>query len=83
MKCMKCNSENVQAQVITKKNPIKTAVVLLLSGLGLMFLGIVGGILGAILGLIIGSIIKGIIGDIQETVFICQDCGNTFKPNKK
>lgn len=78
MKCMRCNSENVQAQVITKKNPINTGVVLMMGGFGLMFLGIVGGILGAILGLIIGSIIKGIMGDIQETVFVCQECGNTF-----
>ena len=81
MKCSKCNSENVQAQVVTKKNTIVTGVVLLLGGLGLMFLGIIGGILGAIIGLIIGSIIKGIMGDIRETVFVCQECGNTFSNN--
>ena len=82
MKCSKCNSEKVQAQVITKKNTIMGGMVLLLAGLGLMFLGIVGGIIGAVLGLIVGGIIKGIMGDIQETVFFCQDCGHTFSPGK-
>ena len=80
MKCEKCNSENVQAQVITKKNTITTGIVLLLGGLGLMFLGIVGGVIGVLIGLPIGAIVKGLMGDIQETVFVCQECGNTFKP---
>ena len=83
MKCEKCNSENVQAQVVVKKNTITTGIVLLLGGLGLMFLGIIGGLIGVIIGFPIGAIVKGLMGDLKETVFICQDCGNTFKPNKR
>ena len=83
MKCCECGSERVHGQVITKKNPIVIGFVLALGGFGMMFLGIVGGIIGAVLGLIIGGIIKGIMGDLQETVFVCQDCGYTFSPNKK
>ena len=83
MKCEKCNSENVQAQVVTKKNPIVTGMVLALGGLGLMFLGIIGGLIGVVIGLIIGVIIKSCMGDLRETVFVCQDCGNTFSTKKK
>ena len=83
MKCMKCNSENVRAQVVTKKNPIMLGMMLGLGGLGLICLSIVGLIIGVILGLIVGAIIKAIMGDIQETVFVCQTCGNRFSPNKR
>ena len=82
MKCSKCNSENVQAQVVTKKNTIVIGVVLLLGGLGLMFLGIIGGLIGAVLGWVVGVIIKSFMGDLRETVFVCQDCGNTFPSDK-
>ena len=82
MKCTKCSSENVQAQVVVKKNPIVTAMLLLFGGLGLMFLGIIGGIIGVILGAIIGGIVKGIMGDMQETVFICLECGHSFSTGR-
>ena len=82
MKCEKCGSENVQVQVITKKNPIVTGTTLTLGGLGLMFLGVVGVVIGVVLGLVIGAIIKGFMGDIQETVFVCQSCGHTFSLGK-
>ena len=78
MKCVKCSSENVQVQVVTKKNKITGAIVLMLLGFGLMFLGIVGAVLGALLGWIIGMIVKGLMGELQETVAVCQDCGHTF-----
>ena len=78
MKCVKCSSENVQVQVVKKKNNVTGAIVLMLLGIGLMFLGIIGAVIGAILGLVIGGIVNSIMGEIQETVAVCQDCGHTF-----
>lgn len=82
MKCSKCGLENVQAQVMTKKNTIVTGMVLLFGGLGLIFLGIIGAIIGCLLGLLVGKIVKSFMEDKRETIFVCQECGNTFSPNK-
>ena len=80
MKCTKCNSENVQVQVIVKKNTIMAGFVFLFLGIGLMIFGILGGIVGLIVGMIVGAIVKCLMGDIKETVAVCQDCGKSFTP---
>lgn len=82
MKCVKCNSENVQVQSITKKNNFTGAFVLVFLGFGLMFFGLLGAIAGLIIGLIVGLIVSSIVGDFQETICVCQDCGHSFNPNK-
>jgi uncharacterized membrane protein SpoIIM required for sporulation len=82
MKCAKCGSENVQAQVVVKKNSIVPPAMLAFGGIGLMFLGIIGAIIGVFLGWIVGVIIKSFMGELHETIFVCQDCGNSFSPNK-
>ena len=83
MKCSKCNSENVQAQVVTKKNPIVAGMVMALGGLGLMLLGIFGALIGFFIGLIIGLVIKACMGELRETIFVCRNCGNTFSIKQK
>ena len=79
--CNKCNSNNVQMQAKKSKNTILLGCVLALGGFGLMFLGPIGAIIGVIIGLIIGAIISALIMPTQyETVAVCQNCGNSFKP---
>ncbi len=78
--CNKCNSNNVQMQAKKKKNTILLGCVLGLGGFGLMFLGPIGLIIGALLGLIIGAIVSALMQTQYETVAVCQNCGNSFKP---
>ena len=80
MKCPRCNSENVHVQARAGRKPIVIACVLALSGLGLMFLGIIGLALGVVVGLIIGVIIKALVPAPTETIAVCQSCGYTSKP---
>lgn len=78
--CNKCNSNNVQMQAKKSKNNILLGCVMLLAGLGLMFLGLLGAIIGFIIGLIIGALLSALMPTQYETVAICQNCGNSFAP---
>lgn len=78
--CNKCNSDNVQMQAKKSKNTVLLGCVLALGGFGLMFLGPIGAIIGALIGLIIGAIISALMPTQYETVAVCQNCGNSFKP---
>ena len=78
--CNKCNSNNVQMQAKKRKNTVLLGCVLALGGFGLMFLGPIGAIIGVIIGLVIGAIISALMPTQYETVAVCQNCGNSFKP---
>ncbi len=78
--CNKCNSNNVQMQAKKTKNTVLLGCVLTLGGFGLMFLGPIGAIIGVVIGLIIGAIISTLMPTQYETIAICQNCGNSFKP---
>ena len=81
MKCDRCKSENTVANVVKKSNrsALFVGVLLLLTGLGTMFLGIIGGLIGLVLGAIIGGIIAALMPTQHETVWVCQDCGHITK----
>lgn len=78
--CNNCNSTNVHMQAKKSKNNVLLGCVLALGGLGLMFLGLIGAIIGVVLGLIIGVIVSALMPTQYETVAVCQNCGNSFKP---
>ena len=83
MKCTKCNSENVQVQVTTEKNNFTGAFTVMFLGFGLMFFGILGAIIGSIIGVTIGFVVSTMVGDFRGTICVCQDCGHSFKPDRK
>ena len=80
MKCPKCNSENVQIQAKEFKPKTMGACCLIGTGLGLMFLGIIGAIIGAVIGVIIGAILNSVMSNTFQSVMVCQDCGYVSKP---
>ena len=85
MRCEKCNSENTVVTVVKKSNKgaLFGGVMLLLTGLGLMFLGIIGALLGLVAGAIIGGIVAALMPTQHESVWVCQDCGHITKPKEQ
>lgn len=81
MTCPKCNSINVQIQARNGKKPITIGCVLLLGGIGLMFLGIIGLAIGLVVGLVIGAIFKALMPTPVETIAVCQNCGHSVNPS--
>lgn len=77
MKCQRCNSENVIATPVKKsrKGGMFAGFLLFFTGVGLMFLGILGAIIGLVLGAIIGGIVAALVPTAHETVWVCQNCG--------
>lgn len=79
MKCFRCHSENVQLQTKPAKSVPLIGFVLILGGLGLMFFSIIGLILGALFGLIVGAIVRAAVSQPDDTIAVCQNCGNSWK----
>ena len=48
-----------------------------------MIFGIIGAFIGIVIGLIIGVIVKEIMGNIYDSIIVCQNCGYTGKIGKQ
>lgn len=75
MKCPRCGSENTRVEPKEYKPKLTAPIVIVLTGFGLMFLGIVGAIVGALLGLLVGAIVNGLLPQSYQGVIVCQNCG--------